>query len=140
MAPPAPYRPYPSYQSLPTMGGSVMSNIHQPGGQMSMIPGMGVPQYGHPMMYGHGQPAPQSERPFKCDQCVQSFSRNHDLKRHKRIHLAVKPFPCTFCSKSFSRKDALKVGTPSYPLITGAIKSRGVTPSCLNVTLLWVTY
>ncbi|KAH7020006.1 hypothetical protein EDB80DRAFT_820692 [Ilyonectria destructans] len=108
MAPPAPYRPYPPYQSLPTMGGSVMSNIHQPGGQMSMIPGMGVPQYGHPMMYGHGQPAPQSERPFKCDQCVQSFSRNHDLKRHKRIHLAVKPFPCTFCSKSFSRKDALK--------------------------------
>ncbi|RMJ02270.1 hypothetical protein BHE90_017242 [Fusarium euwallaceae] len=107
MAPPASYRPY-SYQSLPTMGGSVMSNIHQPGGQMSMIPGMGVPQYPHHMMYGHAQPAPQSERPFKCDQCVQSFSRNHDLKRHKRIHLAVKPFPCTFCSKSFSRKDALK--------------------------------
>jgi uncharacterized Zn-finger protein len=111
MAPPAPYRPYPHYQPLPTMGASaVMSNIHQPGGQMSMIPGMGVPQYGHPMMYGggHGQAPPQSERPFKCDQCVQSFSRNHDLKRHKRIHLAVKPFPCTFCSKSFSRKDALK--------------------------------
>ncbi|KAM0208313.1 hypothetical protein ACHAQI_007064 [Fusarium lateritium] len=111
MAPPAPYRPYPHYQPLPTMGGSaVMSNIHQPGGQMSMIPGMGVPQYGHPMMYGagHGQAPPQSERPFKCDQCVQSFSRNHDLKRHKRIHLAVKPFPCTYCSKSFSRKDALK--------------------------------
>ncbi|CAM1502100.1 Fc.00g040840.m01.CDS01 [Cosmosporella sp. VM-42] len=112
MAPPAPYRPSyaPSpYQQLPTMGQSVMSNIHQPGGQMSMIPGMGVPAYGHhPMMYGHGQQPTQSERPFKCDQCVQSFSRNHDLKRHKRIHLAVKPFPCTFCSKSFSRKDALK--------------------------------
>ncbi|KAJ4316715.1 hypothetical protein N0V84_007709 [Fusarium piperis] len=108
MAPPSSYhRPY-SYQPLPTMGGSVMTNIHQPGGQMSMIPGMAVPQYPHHMMYGHAQPAPQSERPFKCDQCVQSFSRNHDLKRHKRIHLAVKPFPCTFCSKSFSRKDALK--------------------------------
>ncbi|KAI1046461.1 hypothetical protein LB505_010761 [Fusarium chuoi] len=71
---------------------------------------MPVNTYGHPMLYGgQGQPPPtQSERPFKCDQCVQSFSRNHDLKRHKRIHLAVKPFPCTFCSKSFSRKDALK--------------------------------
>jgi uncharacterized Zn-finger protein len=30
------------------------------------------------------------------------------LKRHKRIHLAVKPFPCGHCEKSFSRKDALK--------------------------------
>lgn len=111
MAPPHPYR-YPPYTSLPTMSGSVLSNIHQPGTQMSMIPGMNIPpQYGHhTMMYQPGQPpAPHSERPFKCDQCIQSFSRNHDLKRHKRIHLAVKPFPCTFCSKSFSRKDALKV-------------------------------
>ncbi|KID72641.1 Zinc finger, C2H2-type/integrase, DNA-binding protein, partial [Metarhizium brunneum ARSEF 3297] len=108
MAPP--YRPYGSYQPLTTMNGPVMSNIHQPGSQLSMIPAMGVPPgYNHQMMYGHHpQPQPQSERPFKCDQCTQSFSRNHDLKRHKRIHLAVKPFPCSFCSKSFSRKDALK--------------------------------
>ncbi|TKA42235.1 hypothetical protein B0A54_07323 [Friedmanniomyces endolithicus] len=60
-------------------------------------------------MYGHSQPAnPQNDRPFRCDQCPQSFNRNHDLKRHKRIHLAVKPFPCGHCDKSFSRKDALK--------------------------------
>lgn len=105
------YRPphYPSYGQLPTMGGTVMSNMHQPGSQMSMMPGMAQGYNGH-MVYGHhAQPPPQSERPFKCDQCVQSFSRNHDLKRHKRIHLSVKPFPCNFCSKSFSRKDALKV-------------------------------
>lgn len=113
MAPPHTYRHFPSYQHqqpLQGMNGSVMTNIHQPGSQLQMIPGMGVGGYGHhTMMYGHSQQPPPSERPFKCDQCVQSFSRNHDLKRHKRIHLAVKPFPCTFCSKSFSRKDALKV-------------------------------
>ena len=63
---------------------------------------MGAPQLAH------------NDRPFKCDQCPQSFNRNHDLKRHKRIHLAVKPFPCGWCDKSFSRKDALKVGTPLH--------------------------
>ena len=30
------------------------------------------------------------QRPHKCDQCVQAFTRLHDLKRHKRIHLEVK--------------------------------------------------
>ncbi|CAK7217315.1 hypothetical protein SBRCBS47491_003122 [Sporothrix bragantina] len=61
--------------------------------------------------HGPGGPTAVHERPFKCDQCPQSFNRNHDLKRHKRIHLAVKPFPCNYCEKSFSRKDALKVCT-----------------------------
>ncbi|KAM4059849.1 hypothetical protein HRG_002528 [Hirsutella rhossiliensis] len=55
-----------------------------------------------------GRPYAQSMRPYRCDQCTQSFNRNHDLKRHKGIHLDVKPFPCKSCNKSFSRKDALK--------------------------------
>ncbi|KAL1925658.1 uncharacterized protein VTP21DRAFT_541 [Calcarisporiella thermophila] len=46
-------------------------------------------------------------RPYVCDKCPQSFTRNHDLKRHKRIHLQVKPFSCQ-CGKAFSRRDALK--------------------------------
>ncbi|KAL8690250.1 MAG: hypothetical protein Q9218_004259 [Villophora microphyllina] len=114
-------RPYPSPYPLPAMGGPIMSNMHSPGSQMAM---MGMP--GHPLpgniipgynsgsaahlqqMYGAHQQPPHNERPFKCDQCPQSFNRNHDLKRHKRIHLAVKPFPCGHCEKSFSRKDALK--------------------------------
>jgi hypothetical protein len=100
-------------------GNPVLTNMHHPGAPLAVVGGMGMhPGYGpgphghHPLnVYGHSQPTAQQDRPFKCDQCPQSFNRNHDLKRHKRIHLAVKPFPCTFCEKSFSRKDALKVSS-----------------------------
>lgn len=114
---PYPYqRPPPSaYQPGPA---PVFSNVQNPNGQLSLVgvhPGMmpgfnsghaaAMPHFlGHPP---HQQPS-TNDRPFKCDQCPQSFNRNHDLKRHKRIHLAVKPFPCNHCDKSFSRKDALK--------------------------------
>lgn len=117
--------PWPSY-SLPAMTGPIMTNVHNPNGQMSIVGNMATSMmpgftsghlasmqhmYGnHPSHHqGHGQSAPPNDRPFKCDQCPQSFNRNHDLKRHKRIHLSVKPFPCNHCEKSFSRKDALKV-------------------------------
>ncbi|KKK27117.1 hypothetical protein ARAM_006499 [Aspergillus rambellii] len=116
-------QPWPSY-SLPAMNGPVMSNVHSPGNQMSLLgplqtgllPGFSSGHMasmqqmygGHPPHPGHGGPGPTNDRPFKCDQCPQSFNRNHDLKRHKRIHLSVKPFPCNHCDKSFSRKDALK--------------------------------
>lgn len=114
-------RPYGQY-SLPAMSGPAMSNLHSPNGQMSLVGNMSNPMMGgfnsgHAanMQQMYAMPlmgpasAPSNDRPFKCDQCVQSFNRNHDLKRHKRIHLAVKPFPCGHCDKSFSRKDALKV-------------------------------
>ncbi|PWY90571.1 hypothetical protein BO94DRAFT_555683 [Aspergillus sclerotioniger CBS 115572] len=120
--------PWASY-SLPAMNGPVWSNVNNPNGPLSMtgnqpagLPGLAgynsghaanlqqMQQLygGHPPHPGHGGPGPTNDRPFKCDQCPQSFNRNHDLKRHKRIHLSVKPFPCTHCDKSFSRKDALK--------------------------------
>ncbi|KAJ2159729.1 hypothetical protein GGF46_002808 [Coemansia sp. RSA 552] len=47
-------------------------------------------------------------RPFKCETCEQSFSRNHDLKRHVKIHSGIKPHKCPKCGKSFGRSDALK--------------------------------
>ena len=111
-----------SYASPYQMPGPVMSNVHHPGAPLSMVGGMHGLQPYHHQMVGHGHHMysshgpPPGDRPFKCDQCPQSFNRNHDLKRHKRIHLAVKPFPCTFCDKSFSRKDALKVSSTPFVL------------------------
>ncbi|KAK4212717.1 hypothetical protein QBC37DRAFT_248936, partial [Rhypophila decipiens] len=99
-----------------------MSNLHNPGIPLPMygrVPPASYSQTGIPLhsvqQQGHGYGlnshypySPAQDRPFKCDECPQSFNRNHDLKRHSRIHLAVKPFPCSHCDKSFSRKDALK--------------------------------
>ncbi|CAF9914451.1 MAG: hypothetical protein GOMPHAMPRED_008164 [Gomphillus americanus] len=100
-------RPYNS-MSMPGMQspGHMPPNYGSPGFHQAMFNSGTAAQLGH--MYGPQQGQPPLDRPFKCDQCPQSFNRNHDLKRHKRIHLAVKPFPCKFCDKSFSRKDALK--------------------------------
>lgn len=115
-------RPYPNF-SLPALSNPTSSSLHGSGSSISLIGGVQpngtMSGYNHVPPGGHtqhtylsgppGQARATSERPFKCDQCVQSFSRNHDLKRHKRIHLAIKPYPCQHCDKSFSRKDALKV-------------------------------
>ncbi|PGH04201.1 hypothetical protein AJ79_07179 [Helicocarpus griseus UAMH5409] len=118
-------RPYPSY-NLPAMSGPIMSNVHSPGSAMALMgsvqPHLAPTMHsghaatmsniysGHPhhTMHGYMQQPQQDDRPYRCNECAQSFRRNHDLKRHTRIHLAVKPFPCQFCDKSFSRKDALK--------------------------------
>lgn len=123
---PAPHaygsRPY-GYSSMSSSMGNVLSNMANPGGQMTIVGGLGhMPPGYSPHHLGHhmapyGPPQAQNDRPFKCDVCPQSFNRNHDLKRHKRIHLAVKPFPCTDCDKSFSRKDALKVSRPRFWLV-----------------------
>ncbi|ORY32606.1 hypothetical protein BCR39DRAFT_379483 [Naematelia encephala] len=103
----------PPYSYLPSMSAAPM---HQGGGLPPLarhnttgameggIPGMDRPSLG----YSFANRLPLVDRPFKCDECVQSFNRNHDLKRHKRIHLSVKPFGCDKCGKTFSRKDALR--------------------------------
>ncbi|KAF8635244.1 hypothetical protein AX17_004017 [Amanita inopinata Kibby_2008] len=46
-------------------------------------------------------------RPFRCNICPASFARNHDLKRHIKLH-GNKAWRCGGCSKVFSRRDAIK--------------------------------
>ncbi|KAF6241014.1 hypothetical protein HO173_000808 [Letharia columbiana] len=58
-------------------------------------------------MYGNPQPAQLSEKPFKCDQCPQSFKHNRDLERHQRTHLK-RPFECDQCFRSYKRNHDLR--------------------------------
>ncbi|KAK4505478.1 hypothetical protein PRZ48_003441 [Zasmidium cellare] len=99
-------------QSTLSHSSPVLSNLSNPGGTShEVIPASnsGHAAKSHQLYGYHSQELdPQNDRPFRCDQCPQTFNRNHDLKRHKRIHLASRPFPCGHCGKSFSLRDALK--------------------------------
>ncbi|KAG6911168.1 hypothetical protein DXG01_003908 [Tephrocybe rancida] len=46
-------------------------------------------------------------RPYRCNICPASFARNHDLKRHLKLH-DRKAWKCGGCDKVFSRRDAIK--------------------------------
>ncbi|KAG8788991.1 hypothetical protein FRC20_001001 [Serendipita sp. 405] len=46
-------------------------------------------------------------RPYRCEDCPQSFSREHDLKRHHSVHRRDQS-PCPVCSNIYSRVDNLK--------------------------------
>ncbi|PPQ95326.1 hypothetical protein CVT26_008172 [Gymnopilus dilepis] len=48
-----------------------------------------------------------THRPYRCSMCPASFARNHDLKRHIRLH-ERKAWKCGGCHKVFSRRDAIK--------------------------------
>ncbi|TFL02461.1 hypothetical protein BDV98DRAFT_565846 [Pterulicium gracile] len=53
--------------------------------------------------------SPSDNRPYACDLCALTFSRQHDLKRHRDTHSGEKPYECNGgCGKTFTRKDALK--------------------------------
>ncbi|KAG2148692.1 uncharacterized protein EDB93DRAFT_1328257 [Suillus bovinus] len=46
-------------------------------------------------------------RPYRCVACPASFARNHDLKRHAKLHDKT-GYQCAGCYKLFSRRDAIK--------------------------------
>ncbi|KAF9567923.1 hypothetical protein CPC08DRAFT_655303 [Agrocybe pediades] len=48
-----------------------------------------------------------THRPYRCSVCPASFARNHDLKRHIKLH-DKKAWKCEGCHKIFSRRDAIK--------------------------------
>lgn len=72
-----------------------------------------------------------SHRPHRCTYCPASFARNHDLKRHIKLH-DRKAWKCQGCHKVFSRRDAIKRHK-------NGIKNRGASSDvCLTAEILEV--
>ncbi|RDB25225.1 Transcriptional regulator prz1 [Hypsizygus marmoreus] len=69
-------------------------------------------------------------RPFRCNVCPASFARNHDLKRHIKLH-DKKAWKCGGCLKIFSRRDAIKRHK-------NGTKTRGPSDACLTAEVIEV--
>ncbi|XP_064627426.1 zinc finger protein 1-like isoform X4 [Lineus longissimus] len=55
-----------------------------------------------------GQNPAGFQRPYKCQQCGQTYLHKHHLDRHKRQHTGENISICVVCKKEFSRPDSLK--------------------------------
>ena len=68
-------------------------------------------------------------RPYQCPRCPASFARNHDLKRHTKLH-GSKAYQCSGCDKIFSRRDAIK-----RHMNSSRLKTESNNPSSSNILL-----
>ncbi|XP_055618212.1 uncharacterized protein LOC129763304 isoform X2 [Toxorhynchites rutilus septentrionalis] len=49
------------------------------------------------------QLAPPENKPHQCQQCLKSFSSNHQLVQHIRVHTGEKPYKCSYCDRKFKQ-------------------------------------
>ncbi|XP_054269149.1 zinc finger protein 629-like isoform X3 [Macrosteles quadrilineatus] len=47
--------------------------------------------------------APEVNKPHQCQQCLKSFSSNHQLVQHIRVHTGEKPYKCSYCERRFKQ-------------------------------------
>ncbi|KNE56108.1 hypothetical protein AMAG_01948 [Allomyces macrogynus ATCC 38327] len=118
MAPLAPHphahpHPHPAYYYPPPPHHHPNAHQHHPApGGTAPLPLLAYGPNGYvelPSVTAVHDPTPETAKPFVCTfaPCTARFSRNHDLKRHERIHTGEKKWQCVECGRAFGRRDAL---------------------------------
>jgi len=59
-------------------------------------------------------------KPHQCQQCLKSFSSNHQLVQHIRVHTGEKPYKCSYCDRRFKQLSHVQQHTRLH---TGEYKS-----------------
>ena len=73
---------------------------------------------------GHGGGTSGSGRdvkPHQCQQCLKSFSSNHQLVQHIRVHTGEKPYKCSYCDRRFKQLSHVQQHTRLH---TGKLHAR----------------
>ncbi|TDG38626.1 hypothetical protein AWZ03_014952, partial [Drosophila navojoa] len=52
---------------------------------------------------GSTTPGGTETKPHQCHQCMKSFSSNHQLVQHIRVHTGEKPYKCSYCDRRFKQ-------------------------------------
>ncbi|KAH8418158.1 hypothetical protein KR009_006698, partial [Drosophila setifemur] len=79
---------------------SAMQQIQQ------QIPRVGLGAHGVSVAasLGGGNVTPGTDtKPHQCQQCMKSFSSNHQLVQHIRVHTGEKPYKCSYCDRRFKQ-------------------------------------
>ncbi|CAG9569896.1 unnamed protein product [Danaus chrysippus] len=56
-------------------------------------------------------------KPHQCQQCLKSFSSNHQLVQHIRVHTGEKPYKCSYCDRRFKQLSHVQQHTRLHTVI-----------------------
>ncbi|KAB7505842.1 Zinc finger protein [Armadillidium nasatum] len=69
-------------------------------------------------MQMHSREAHRAEvKPHQCQQCLKSFSSNHQLVQHIRVHTGEKPYKCSYCDRRFKQLSHVQQHTRLHTVI-----------------------
>nr|XP_032290103.1 GATA zinc finger domain-containing protein 10 isoform X9 [Drosophila virilis] len=97
---------------------SAMQQIQQ------QIPRVGLGAHGVPgtASMGSGTTPGAETKPHQCQQCMKSFSSNHQLVQHIRVHTGEKPYKCSYCDRRFKQLSHVQQHTRLHTVF-GQIKT-----------------
>lgn len=73
-------------------------------------------------------------KPHQCQQCLKSFSSNHQLVQHIRVHTGEKPYKCSYCDRRFKQLSHVQQHTRLH---TG--KSSSCQTDAYNAEVLYLS-